>query len=117
MKGYNTEICKTHIVSKNFNKLTEFAKAIALKNGNVKITKTKTSSWLLEAECTKQIYDEAHTEIYGEPYYNTDEYREWIEEQDYYDSLMDDYYSSHHSILEGGFDEPTEDEWERSGLL
>jgi hypothetical protein len=121
MKEYNTEVCTSYIASKNFEGLTKFAKAIALRNGETKITKTKTDNWLLEITCTKQIYDEAHIEVYGEPYYDTDEYREWLKEQEYYDSLMDDYddynYSSHCSVLEGGYDEPTEDEWERSGLL
>lgn len=121
MKEYNTKVCKTHVASKDFEGLTKFAKAIALKNGDAKITKTKSGSWLLEAECTKKVYDDAHTEIYGAPFYDTDGYREWLEEQEYYDSLMDDYddynYSSHCSVLEGGYDEPTEDEWEKSGLL
>ena len=34
-----------------------------------------------------------------------------------YDNYYDDYDYGHCSILEGGFDEPTVDEWERSGLL
>lgn len=119
MEGYSTKICISYIDSKNFETLTKFAKAIALRNGNASITKNKGNSWLLKAECTMQVYDEAHTEIYGEPFYDTVEYREYIEEQEYYNDLMDDYScsSSHCSVLEGGFDEPTEDEWERSGLL
>lgn len=118
MNDYCTEICTSYIASKNFEGLTKFAKAIALRNGETKITKTKSGSWLLEITCTKQIYDEAHIEVYGEPYYDTDEYREWLEEQAYYDNLIDEAsYSSHHSVLDGGYDEPTEDEWERSGLL
>ncbi len=118
MEEYNTKVCKTHVASKNFETLSKFAKAIALRNGNAKITKTKSDSWLLEAECTEKVYDDAHIEVYGEPFYDSDEYKEWLEEQEYYNNLIDDYnYSSHCSVLEGGYDEPTEDEWERSGLL
>ena len=40
------------------------------------------------------------------------------EEDDYdWDEMYYNSCSSHHSILEGGYDEPTMDEWERSGLL
>lgn len=103
------EVSKHTIFVQKFETATKLAKECALINRNNAVQRAG-NMWQVDCHCTEEEYNQIFETVFGEPYYTEEDDYDWDEM--YYDS-----YSSHHSVLEGGFDEPTMDEWERSGLL
>lgn len=104
------EVSKHTIFVQKFETATKLAKECALINRSNAVQKNG-NMWQVDCNCTEDEYNQIFETVFGEPYYTEEDDYDWDEL--YYDS-----YSSHHcSVLEGGYDEPTEDEWERSGLL
>lgn len=119
------EIRKRSYLAKSFDEASEFAKQIAAMNRDNKVVKVEdTEYFVVHFESTKEECQKAldWMEIYNldiDFTYSLDDYE--YDDYDYddydWDSYYDNTYSNHFSVLEGGYDEPTEDEWERSGLL
>ena len=101
-------INKYTLFVQKFETATKMAKECALLGRNNAVKKSG-NMWQIDCHCTFDEYNTLNEIVFGTPYEVEDDY-DWDEM--YYNS-----YSSHHSILEGGYDEPTMDEWERSGLL
>lgn len=89
-----------------FETATKMAKECALLGRNNAVKKSG-NMWQIDCHCTFDEYNTLNEIVFGTPY-------EVEDDDEYWDQIE---YSSHHSILDGGTDEPTMDEWERSGLL
>ena len=89
-----------------FETATKMAKECALLGRNNAVKKAG-NMWQIDCYCTFDEYNTLNEIVFGTPY-------EVEDDDEYWDQIE---YSNHHSILDGGTDEPTMDEWERSGLL
>lgn len=89
-----------------FETATKMAKECALLGRNNAVKKSG-NMWQIDCHCTFDEYNTLNEIVFGTPY-------EVEDDDEYWDQIE---HSSHYSILDGGTDEPTMDEWERSGLL
>lgn len=99
-------INKYTLFVQRFETATKMAKECALLGRNNAVKKSG-NMWQIDCHCTFDEYNTLNEIVFGTPY-------EVEDDDEYWDQIE---YSSHHSILDGGIDEPTMDEWERSGLL
>lgn len=106
------KIKKHEMYVEKFEAATEFAKQMSLIERKNKVQRDKnTPLWYVECECTDEEFNKIFEMVFGDDDEDYDDYDDF----NYYD--YNNYYDSDYSVLDGGYDEPSEDDWERSGLL